>query len=181
VKNFWSFYNDGSNIKNPTGNKPTPRIYNRTTDGQELNDPQVCEDYRDSLGEYWVCLEVESAIGCTDTICKKVYNDFKASIRPPNVFTPNTDNFTGVDKEGLVGNNVFNIEINGQVKYDLVIYDRWGVRVFESTDANKDWNGRVNNTGAICPDGTYYYILKYRYKGIDKDEEVLNGVVRIIR
>jgi gliding motility-associated-like protein len=181
VKNFWSFYNDGSNINNPTGNKPTPKIYNRTTDGQELNDPQVCEDYRDSLGEYWVCLEVESAIGCTDTICKKVYNDFKASIRPPNVFTPNTDNFTGVDKEGLVGNNVFNIEINGQVKYDLVIYDRWGVRVFESTDANKDWNGKVNNTGAICPDGTYYYILKYRYKGIDKDEEVLNGVVRIIR
>ena len=96
------------------------------------------------------------------------------------VFTPNGDAFA-VDKDGNPGNNVFNIYIKGEEYYDLVIYDRWGVKVFESTDKNNDWNGKVNNSGADCPAGTYYYILKYRFKGNDKDEKVLNGVVKIIR
>jgi gliding motility-associated-like protein len=102
------------------------------------------------------------------------------NLKIPNVFTPN-GKFDGKDDEGLVGNEVFNILIEGEDKYDLVIYDRWGVKVFESSDKTNDWNGKVKNTGAECPDGTYYYILKYRYKGIDKDEPILNGIVKIIR
>lgn len=149
----------------------------------DASNPQVCRDYRDSLGEYWVCLEAINDIGCRDTICKKLVNNFESGIKPPNVFSPNNgaDGFQGLDGEGLKGNDVFNIEIKGEEKYDLVIYDRWGVKVFESKDKMNDWNGKVKNTGADCPDGTYYYILKYRYKGKDKDEPVLNGVVQIIR
>jgi gliding motility-associated-like protein len=179
--NRWSFYNDESNIINPTGDRPKPRNFVNDGNSADYDKLQICEDYRDSLGEYWVCLEVENAIGCKDTVCKKVFNDFQALIRPPNVFTPNTDGFAGPDREGLPGNNVFNIEIKGHEKYDLVIYDRWGVKVFESTDSKNDWNGKVRNNGVDCPDGTYYYILQYRFKGNDKDEDVLNGVVRLIR
>ena len=178
MKNRWSFYN-AKDIMTIT--PKDQRIFLEDGNKSDFNDPTVCRDYRDSLGAYWVCLEATNADDCKDTVCKRMFNNFKAIVRPPNVFTPNNDGWAGLDREGLAGNNVFNIEIKGEDKYDLVIFDRWGVKVFSSTDKNKDWNGKVNNTGADCPDGTYYYILKYRYKGIDKDEPVLNGIVKIIR
>lgn len=181
AKNKWSFYVPNSNIQNPNAPKVKPKVFNPDGNSSDYDKAQICEDYRDSLGSYWVCLEVENAFGCTDTICKIVYNDFQALILPPNVFTPNTDAFLTPDQDGNQGNNVFNIVIKGQEMYDLVIYDRWGVKVFESTDPSKDWNGNVNNTGGQCSDGTYYYILKYRYKGKTDDEKPINGVVRIIR
>ena len=178
VLNRWSFYNTKDLMTiTPLGD----RIFIEDPDNTGFNDPQICRDYRDSLGAYWVCLEAQNDIGCKDTICKRMFNDFKALVTPPNVFSPNNDQFNGTDVEGKVGNNEFNILIEGEEKYELVIYDRWGVKVFESNDKNKDWNGKVNNTGAVCPDGTYYYILNYRYKGMDKDEPKLNGIVRIMR
>lgn len=160
---------------------PTQRVFVEHTGFADPNANQVCHDYRDSLGSYWVCLEAKNDIGCADTVCKKLTNNFKATIQPPNAFSPNQDGFQTVDRDGNPGNNVFNIHIEGEDKYELTIYDRWGVQVFESTDKNNDWNGKVHNTGAACPDGTYYYILRYRYKGIDKDEPVLNGIVRLQR
>lgn len=176
----WSLYNKEDIMLLAPGQRNV--VFDGIT-GSEANDPKPCRDYRDSVGEYWVCLEAINDIGCRDTTCRKLVNRFEASIRPPNVFTPNkdSDGFAGKDKEGLEGNNVFNIEIKGEDKYELVIYDRWGVKVFESKDKNIDWNGKINNTGAECPDGTYYYILNYRYKGKDKDEPKLNGTVQIIR
>lgn len=183
INHNWSFYNT-NDLKSITpasarsfeiqlGYVPSPA---------EANGPKPCRDFRDSLGTYWVCLESINSIGCRDTVCKKLTNRFEATIRPPNVFTPNSsDGFIGLDKEGLPGNNVFNIEIKGEEKYELVIFDRWGVKVFESKDSKVDWNGTVNNSGATCPNGTYYYILNYRYKGKNKDEPKLNGTVQIIR
>lgn len=175
--NRWSFYNT-KDIMSIT--PKDQRIFDADANTSDFNDPSVCRDYRDSLGAYWVCLEATNAEGCKDTVCKQMFNNFKAIVRPPNVFTPNGTG-TDLDAEGKVGNEVFNILIEGEEKYDLVIYDRWGVKVFSSTDKNKDWNGKVNNTGAVCPDGTYYYILNYRYKGLEDDEPRLNGIVRIIR
>jgi gliding motility-associated-like protein len=129
----------------------------------------------------WVCLEATNALGCKDTACRKIENDYEMAILPPNVFTPNADGFSGKDKEGLEGNEVFNIYTKNVEYYHLVIYDRWGVKVFESEDSNYDWNGRYYNDGYNCPTGTYYYILDYRYKGKDENEPIINGVVRIIR
>ncbi|MES2617916.1 MAG: gliding motility-associated C-terminal domain-containing protein [Bacteroidota bacterium] len=174
----WSLYNkEDIMLLDPADRKV---VFDGIT-GSEANDPKPCRDYRDSVGEYWVCLEAINDIGCRDTTCRKLVNRFEASIRPPNVFTPDNGAFQGTDKEGLKGNDVFNIEIKGEDLYDLVIYDRWGVKVFDSKDKNVDWNGKINNTGAECPNGTYYYILNYRYKGKDKKEPVLNGTVQIIR
>ena len=151
------------------------------TNNAESQQAKICKDYRDSLGTYWVCLEAISDIGCKDTICKKLVNNYEAGIKPPNVFTPEGGTFQAADEEGKTGNDVFNIIIKGHDKYDLVIFDRWGVKVFESTDKNNDWNGKVKNTGANCPDGTYYYILRYRFKGKDKEEPILNGIVQLLR
>lgn len=121
-------------------------------------------------GEFFVCLEATNINGCADTICKLVRQDFFSLIRPYNVFTP--DN--GDDM-----NDVFEIEILGEEMYDLAIYNRWGVKVFESTNSENDWNGKVMNTGNECPEGTYFWTLNYRLGG--REDATLSGTVTLIR
>jgi len=143
---------------------------------------RICQNFSEHQGVNWICLEAINPRGCVDTVCKKINNDFEVAILPPNVFTPSgNDGFKGTDREGLEGNNVFNIYTKNVADYHLQVFDRWGVKVFESDHWSYDWNGKVMNTGTDCPDGTYYYILNYRYVGRDKDEPILNGVVRLIR
>jgi gliding motility-associated-like protein len=67
----------------------------------------------------------------------------------PNVFSPNGDG----------KNDFFNLIAEGYTNFHLFIFNRWGLKIFESSDASNQWNGRVNNTGGECPDGTYYYIF----------------------
>ena len=49
--------------------------------------------------------------------------------------------------------------------YELIIYNRWGQQIWETTDANKGWDGRVNDH--FVPQGTYAYYLGVR-NGADK-------------
>ncbi len=169
----WGFYHDTDITQNKS------LEFKENLKQNEID--KICEDYRKQPGEHWICLEAQNSIGCKDTICKKINNTFEQLVLPPNVFTPSgNDQFITKDKDGNEGNNVFNIYIKGEEYYNLVIYDRWGVKVFESQDKNIDWNGKLFNTGEKCSDGTYYYILKYRFKNNEKNEKILNGVVRLI-
>ena len=86
----------------------------------------------------------------------------------PNVFTPNNDNI----------NDLFVIHAEYEPTYSIEIYDRWGVKMFSSTDPSDYWNGKINNTGAKVPDGVYYYIIKAECGGKDYNH---NGFVQVIR
>ena len=66
----------------------------------------------------------------------------------PNVFTPNGD--------GL--NDYFRAIANGVDEFSLQIFNRWGQLLFETTDPEKGWDGRVNDYYA--PDGTYVWVAK---------------------
>lgn len=68
----------------------------------------------------------------------------------PNVFSPNGDG----------KNDLFNITATGYSNYRLEIYNRWGTLIFSSDDPALQWNGKISNSGAAAPDGTYYYILR---------------------
>lgn len=80
--------------------------------------------------------------------------------------------FNGVSANGDAHNAYFYIEcINNYPKNTLEIYNRWGVKVFET--ANYDSNGNVfagysDGRSTIdgsnkLPTGTYFYILTYEY------------------
>lgn len=139
----------------------------------ETDDIEVCQNYVDRLGIWMVCLIVENAGGCEDTICKEVR--FNRLIKIPNVFTPGQDDASG---DGL--NDFFEIPIVGHDLFELTIRNRWGDVVFRSEDSDFQWNGKVNNTGAQCPDGTYIYMLRYRFAGQDDIEDV-SGIVTLLR
>ena len=69
----------------------------------------------------------------------------------PNIFTPNNDG----------QNDFYELAGDHDPCYDemhLVIYNRWGKMVFESTDSNFKWDGK-NLSGNECPDGLYSVII----------------------
>ena len=76
-----------------------------------------------------------------DTVTISVH---ACDITIPNVITPNGDGFNGL----FIVKNLE--EFPGS---QLVIYNRWGTRIYESSDYRNDWNGGGES------DGTYYYVL----------------------
>lgn len=97
-------------------------------------------------GTYTVILTVTNANGCTDTVQVVVTVDEDFLL--PNVFTPNGD---GINDE-------FFVTTSGLSEYKMEIFDRWGVKIFESAEPNVHWDGHTTS-GAQCSDGTYYFIL----------------------
>ena len=85
--------------------------------------------------------------GCSDTVWK----DLKALVNPlfdvPSAFTPNGN---GV-------NDMVFVKGFGIGKMNFKIYNRWGVKVFETEDPSKGWDGTYN--GKAQPQEVYHYFL----------------------
>lgn len=47
-------------------------------------------------------------------------------------------------------------------KYQMVIFDRWGSKVFETDDVTVGWDGTIN--GSTAPQGGYVYYIKFSGK-----------------
>jgi len=101
-----------------------------------------------SIGQYWVKVTY-SGCSSTDTINLlgvPIPDGIKTLV--PNVFSPNGDG----------KNDVLKITYQWTVtEFNIKIYNRWGLQVFESNDINNSWNGKID--GHDADDGTYYYIL----------------------
>lgn len=97
-------------------------------------------------GEFTTWLVVTSDKGCKDSISYLV-RVIIDKIVVPNVITPNGD-----------GNNDFFVieNIDKLESSNLLIYNRWGKKVYESTNYKNDWNGN----GAA--DGIYFYVIRYK-------------------
>lgn len=102
-------------------------------------------------GNYW--LEVKDKFGCKakETI---VVNNVEClnSIYFPSAFSPNKDGLNDVYKPGLFGT---------AKKYSLSIYNRFGQKVFESSDPTKGWDGKVN--GINQNPGAYVWVCTYEF------------------
>jgi len=99
----------------------------------------------DEAGQYSIIAEVESCT-LTDSI-NVTGGDFILYI--PNSFTPNND--------GL--NEVFAPVGDGLTKYHLMIFNRWGEMIFESSDINFGWDGKFKAN--LCQIGIYAWVLDY--------------------
>ncbi len=110
-------------------------------------------------GIYIVTLAVQSSNGCWDTI-RHPYT-IKSELLIPNVFTPNGD-----------GRNDLLVFKNLQYypATSLNIFNRWGTKIYESSDYQNNW------TGAGYSDGVYYFILQGAAL-----KEAKTGFVEILR
>jgi gliding motility-associated-like protein len=90
----------------------------------------------------------------------------------PNTFSPNGDGKNDVFMP-------FPYRFIDGVEF--TVYNRWGIEVFKSSSADLLWNGRIANSGALLPDGVYYYICvvnEQRLQGIVP--RTLKGTIYII-
>jgi gliding motility-associated-like protein len=78
----------------------------------------------------------------------------------PNVFTPNNDGKNDDFVPYYTYNGVIHNGVGNVSSYSIIIYDRWGKQVYTSTDPTKYWDGTLNSTQYLVPDGVYYYIIK---------------------
>jgi gliding motility-associated-like protein len=124
--------------------------------------------YRDT-GTFCPVLIAVNRHGCSDTItnCLIINPIFTCYI--PDAFSPNGD--------GL--NDVFNIKGNDIHKFEMYIFDRWGLQLFHSTDINYGWNGRLNNEGSICQEDAYVYMITV-YDNKDQKHAFL-GTLNLIK
>ncbi|RZK46522.1 MAG: gliding motility-associated C-terminal domain-containing protein [Pedobacter sp.] len=85
-------------------------------------------------------------------------------IQVPSGFSPNNDGLNDLLKA---------LNVPGSKSYKLEIYNRWGQLVFQTSDPNKGWDGKVG--GRLQAPGMY--IWKIDLEGRDKP---LKGVVSLI-
>lgn len=79
----------------------------------------------------------------------------------PNVFSPNGDGI----------NDMFIIE-GLQDEDEVIIYNRWGIKVYEFAKINDAWDGRTT-AGEKCIEGVYYYVV------IRKNNEIKKGFIHL--
>lgn len=121
-------------------------------DNSPLSNERETSHVYDGMGIYYVLLTAENELGCIDTTGHKVTIAFDR-LFPPNAFSPNSpdeeDRVFRIYSEGVTGEGYF-----------LVIYNRWGERIFESKSQETGWDGKMKN-GNPAPAGVYSWILQY--------------------
>ena len=104
-------------------------------------------------GSYTVRQIVIHPSGCTDTATAVI--DVKPIVRYflPNAFTPNGDG----KNEIYIGQG----NTDWMFNYTFSIWNRWGQKVFETTDPYQGWNGQMNNVGDAAPNGVYVCLVRF--------------------
>ncbi len=139
-----------------TGKFTTPILYSKKT--------YWVGAYTDDCGTPFYIKRVSMNVNVKN--CKKD----TSSVKAPNVFTPNND---GV-------NDKFKVEHSGTFdNFSIVIFNRWGRKVYEAKDISFEWDGKD------CDDGVYYYVINA--KGSDgkdynaKGNKGMRGTLTILR
>lgn len=96
--------------------------------------------------------------GCSDTACVTITVEegncetnlyTGGAFYIPNAFTPNND----------ILNDYFKPFANCIKDYTFMIFDRWGEKLFETTNLEQGWNGYYK--GAVCRQDVYVYKISF--------------------
>ena len=105
-----------------------------------------------SSNTYDVTLIAEDSLGCIDTALISFTIEEGFMVYVPNTFTLDNNNANEVFIP------VFS-DINDVKQYELLIFDRWGELIWQTTDKFKSWDGIYK--GKKCQDGVYTWKLTY--------------------
>ncbi|MBN2668230.1 MAG: gliding motility-associated C-terminal domain-containing protein [Bacteroidales bacterium] len=138
-----------------------------TGDLSNLQSPQY---FYKNIGNYEVQMVGFTTYGCSDTVYKFVEVKPEVAFYVPEAFTPDGD-----------AHNEFFISKGSNILkegFKMVIYDRWGEPIFETSDINEGWNGKAKG-GDFSKAGTYIYHIEYKdIYGIGYEKD---GTIQLIR
>ncbi len=135
-------------------------------DGNGSNVFGPSHTYQDT-GRFEVRLIVYTGHGCRDTAYSKVIVGADFTIYVPNAFTPNGD--------GL--NDNFFVKWIGVKEFHVMLFDRWGMMIYESFDPNFQWDGSLH--GLDSQEGAYTYVIEARGQLSEKMKRA--GTVTLLR
>jgi len=120
-------------------------------------------------GEFPVTLWVmNSDSGCEDQVGPEIFTVKEIVLKVPDAFTPFSS--SGINDE-------FKVLYRSIKKYRIVIYNRWGRKVYTSTDPAEGWNGRIGNRKA--EPGVYFYDIEA--EGFNEGEKITReGAIHLI-
>jgi len=107
------------------------------------------------LGEGTYSVTVTDANNCVETtsVAVTLTENCDYHIFLPTIFSPNGDG----------NNDVFYVRGKGFEELQFLVYDRWGNKMFESTDKEIGWDGKYQ--GKNVPAGVYVYYVSVKYYG----------------
>lgn len=118
-----------------------------------------------SSGTYWVqqtsgpCVQTDTIIILDDNCSQPTPTPSPAcSFYIPNAFTPNRD----------ARNDGYGPEGESITEYHIMIFNRWGQKVYESYDMGARWDGTFQ--GQLCQEDVYVYTVDYRCNSEPKHE-----------
>jgi len=88
----------------------------------------------------------------------------------PNAFSPNDD---GVNDFWQIYGRIDRIET-----FEMMIFSRWGDKVFYSNSPTDTWDGYFN--GKELGEGVYVWLVKAKFRGLKK-EKILSGDLTLLR
>ncbi len=132
------------------------------SDGTKFFTANFAHRFLDS-GNYEIQQWVRTQFGCLDSITKQLYVNFAYHLYVPNAYTPNSDAL----------NDGFRPVALGLKSYELEIYNRWGEKIFVSSDAEPAWLGSDAETG--------YYLYQIKAFDFTGNVHYYKGVVHLLR
>ena len=112
-------------------------------------------------------VSITDAAGCVayrQVLVTILHNNF---VFVPNSFSPNGDG----------ANDILYVRANNLYGVRFTVFDRWGEKIFESTDGSQGWNGMYK--GKELDPGVFTYVVTVNYN--DKQSTTQTGSVTLIR
>lgn len=152
----WTDYYNESNYSTDfyisrTTETTWPKVLCFTSENKYIDDLKE-QDFSVFEGDFCYTLNVQPEGWFSDT----VKSNTVCLSHPPIVFIPNAFSPYGVE-----GNKIFkpSTAFISFKNYYLAVYDRWGIKLFETSDYNEGWNGK--SITEYYPNGAYNYYLEY--------------------
>lgn len=107
----------------------------------------------------------------TDSVTVKVYQG-AGNVWIPNAFTPGKNDLLNNEFKPVTDIENFNY-------YNFLVFNRWGEKLFETTDPKASWDGYFKNR--LCEDGVYIWSLNVKTNCSKGDNNFQKGIVHLIR
>ncbi len=149
-------------------------------DGNTSSDVNPSHTYS-AEGVYTVSLYVWSENNCPDTLVQDKMITVIAgegSTGFPNAFIWNGSGPSGGHwSDNVIDNTVFHPQLVNAIDLKMIIFNRWGEKIFESNDVHIGWDGYLKS-GELASQGVYVYKAWVSY--INGEHELLTGDITFL-
>lgn len=129
-------------------------------DGNSSTDFEPQHKYTEE-GVFTISLIASNGNGCADTtaLTSGIRTVNSGQLLIPNAFIPNTQ---GAGSGNALNNEVFLPLVQKVNKFQMMIFNRWGQLMFESTNSEVGWDGYFQ--GKLCVQDVYIYRITVEYE-----------------